>query len=341
MSEGTKNDRLKSYIIFRLESRALRRLYLLTVYAYEGTQKSIKDDLRDGTITMASEFFYNNEIIARSPNEIQRKLSDTYRGFLRESLLVRLISSLEIFFGDTLREISNITTKPFESQKEKTYKVSELLSIDSILRIHDDILANEIRAIVLGGFKNIRKFFSRNLNVEFGNSGLEIKLIEQVYDIRNLIVHNNGNLDDLYVKKYLNGIKPSKKKITIDEDQFIKFIELILELATYVNREITKKFVFPEKNIRQKDKSQRNNEVRNVNFSGTFKEGQREIVLDEDFQFGFNEKFLFSEIQSKVNFEKKHSASWTVEGPRYKVGTYIGYIKRLAKLGIVDNLVID
>ncbi|MGV2887128.1 hypothetical protein [Paenibacillus taichungensis] len=341
MTEEVRNGRLKSYIIFRLESRALRRLYLLTVYAYEGTQKAIKDDLKDGLITVGSEFIYNNEIIARSTNEIQKKLSDTYREFLRESLLVRLISSLETFFGDTLREISNITTMPFKSEKEKTYKVSELLSIDDILRIHDDILNNEIRGIVLGGFKNIRKFFRKNLDIEFGNSGLEISLIEQMYDIRNLIVHNNGRVDELYIRKYFNGVKPSKKKIKVDEEQFIKFIELTFDLSTYINKEMNKKFILPEKIERPKDKSQRNNEIINVSFSGKFKEGQRETILAAEYQFGFKECFVFSEIRSKISFDGKHSATWTVEGPRYKVGTYRAYIRRLAKQGIINNLIID
>ncbi|MEY9867830.1 hypothetical protein ABIE66_003209 [Peribacillus sp. B2I2] len=127
---------------FRTEWNRIRRIYLVTIYSYGETISRINDEISDKVIDFREDIHYKDELIARSPNEITKNLAGRYANMLRESLFVRLISIMELYFSDVLYELSKLTYDPFKTDEPREFKVAELLSISDIQEIQHNIIKN-------------------------------------------------------------------------------------------------------------------------------------------------------------------------------------------------------
>ena len=340
MEQDHFKGRLASYYKFLRECRAVKRLYFITVYTYEEKAQQIIQDKLDLKITGASEFHFKGELIARSPYEINNKLTSRYPSILREFLFVRLMSLLETFFYETLSELSQITNLPFRSNKEMNYKVGELLSIDDIQIIKNEIINTEIRSIISQGFKEIDRFFTKKLNIVFSNSGVNLKQLGYLYDIRNLLVHNNGMMDDYFIHKYSHQDKP--EKIVVTEELLLETINILNKLSKFIYLGLDNQFELVPKKVKDRKVKSAIALDGEVTIEEAYKASffvvdNLKNLLSDDFEFGFSNKYKFSEIKSQVAVLTEYEAQWTVSGSRKVIGEYRGFLKRMKRLGYFQN----
>jgi hypothetical protein len=328
------NGKLKSYKRFKAQSRRIERLYLVSLYAYEGTLDSLNKELKLEKINYSDDMFFDNHLVARSPAEMKKNLKKKYRIVLRESLFVRLISLLEIYLGDTLKELSNCTTEPFMSENKKKYNISYLLSLDNIKEIQDEIINKEIRNIISNGFKSIRKFYSKNLEIDFSKSGVNMKILQQMHDMRHLFVHNNGKTDEYYKHKY----NVSDKKIQLTEEFFLNSFKLLSNLADFIYKSLNDSFDLPQKKSQTKKSQKAINIHRKYKILFSNKKYISEF-LDVNSLFGFDKKYKLIEILDKIEYVSDSKVIVTVKGDKKLLGTYGGFIKKLERDGFVENFI--
>lgn len=216
-----------------------------------------------------------------------------------ETFIVRLVSNLEAFFGDTLKLVSFISNDPFKSNDDKSYKVAELLSTKSIELIHSEIIDDIIRSVISKGYYEVSKFYKKRLNIDFSKSGIDLKKLEQLYDNRHLLVHNNGKMDDYYKHKY--NIKDlSSTLIQLTEDYFVESIKMLSTLADFIYTSIDSSFTLPNINLKIINTSpkqvKKNNDIEiSMRFKAVFTKIEFvEKILDKNFVFGFEEKYVHS-----------------------------------------------
>ncbi len=331
MQKEEFRGRLVSYSNFTREIRAIRRLYLITVFTYEEKANQIRQDKLDLKITSATEFYFRDELIARSPYEINSKLTERYPSIFREFLFIRVMSLLETFFYDTLYEIAQMSNVPFRTNnKERTYKLAELLSIDDIMEIKQEIIGSEIRSVISQGYREINRFFDRRLNTKFSDSGLNLKRLELMYDKRNLLVHNNGIIDDTFIHKH-NYLERSRR-IIIQEDFLLEALDLLQKLTLYIYRSIDDQFDLVPRKIKDRKKQSgviHDDIIIEEEYKASFINSEyKEILLNDNFSFGFTGKYLFSEIKVTVIDLSDYEAQWTVRGSKKIIGEYRGFIRK-------------
>lgn len=323
--------KLNSYMKFKAQSRRIKRLYLVSLYAYEGALSNLNRELKSNKIDMSTDMYFQDNLVARSPNEMRKNLDDKYPIVLRESLFVRQISLLEIFLGDTLKELSNSTTKPFMSKNEKKYKISHILSLDNIKELQDKIIDEEIRSKISQGFSNIKKFYLYNLKIDFSKAGINLNTLQQLHDIRHLLVHNNGKTDEYYRHKY----NISEKYIEIKEEFFLENFRLLSDFADYIYKAVNDTFELPPRKLKKEKNDRKLNEVRKyrIEFPNAKYMAQ---CLDITSEFGFDEKYKLSAILKNIEYISDLEVIISVEGDRKILGIYGGFIKKLEKNEFID-----
>ncbi|OXS70245.1 hypothetical protein B1B04_18975 [Lysinibacillus sp. KCTC 33748] len=328
-----------SYKHFRSELRRLERLYLLTIYSYEENSKKVKIDLEEGNVKLGDELWYKDKIISRSPRELEKNLSVNYPFMLRESLLIRIVSIIEIYFQDVLKEISILNKNPFKDPRVKELKVASILefTLDDLEKIKEEIVEEKIRKVVLGGISSIYKFIENTLKVNFDSKIINLITLEKLFDNRHLLVHAGGKIDSVYLKKYQMGNKYLNKKLCIDEEYFLNSLNEISQLILDLDEKIISKFDF--KMLKEKQVSE--TEVLRY-YEIQFKSSSNaELFLSEGYRFGFTKTFSFSDIAEKeieIIDENKFIYRLKLSGEKEIVGTYLGVMRHKSRKGEIVSV---
>ncbi|PFZ38016.1 hypothetical protein COL77_26050 [Bacillus wiedmannii] len=249
MGRRTKKDYLWADRNFKTEWQRLKRIYHVTMYSYEETIKRNEIEAYLGRLPANQEIHYKDELVARSYKELNKNLEIRYASMLREALFVRLVSMLELYFNDALTEVGNKSFDPFKSQGERTYKIAQLLSIGDVKEIQNEIVQNEIRSVVLGGFEKIKKFYHRKLDVDFAKAGVNLKGIEEMYSRRNLLVHAGGLIDKVYISEFGDSSMKLGHKLHLSEEYFIDSLESTYNLVNYITHTLEGKYGFETSNL--------------------------------------------------------------------------------------------
>ncbi|MFB5588482.1 hypothetical protein ACE41I_17470 [Bacillus cereus] len=340
-----KKYHLRAFRNFRAEWQRLKRIYHVTMYSYEETLKRVEDEAQSGVLHRSDYIYYKEELIARSYRELNRNLEFRFANMTRESLFIRLVSLLELYFNDSLTELSSKTFDPFKSQDEKTYKVGQLLSLSDVKSIQNEIIQNQVRSIVLGGFDKIKRFYNSKIDIDFTKSGVAIKDIETIYSNRNLIVHAGGVIDEVYIRKYGNEDMIVGKRLEITEEFFLTSLETVFNLVQYVTDKLEESYNFADQNTKLKDerimknKKKKKDFIRETELVGVFYSlDDIHKYLDEQFLFGFDEKYRLCEILINKTILDDSTAKWTIRGNREKTSTYLGYLRLLKRKGYIEEV---
>lgn len=234
---------MKTYNQFKLELSRLRRLYFAAVFSFKQTSSVISTKLRNKGIGGSSELYFEGRedekyVISKSIFELRGRLKVQLPKYLRELIFIRVISALEVFLIDSIKEIFLLTKEPFKCNSPISMSQGELLSVGSLSEILSKIINKECRNLHSGGFKEISKYYWRTFAIDFNNYPPGNSQLEEYHERRHLIVHQIGKTDKGYRNKY--GIK--NKRITVEENYLLDCFEDLSSFASCVNESIEQKF---------------------------------------------------------------------------------------------------
>lgn len=164
----------------------------------------------------------------------QKLMPMAHKTFLTEMTLTYLISYQEAFIKDYLFEILISRKSMLKSGANITYK--ELLNYNSMKALKEALAQKEVDGV--GSIDKTCDYFSKRFNIELSEFTNWTWLREATYR-RNLIVHNQGNTNELYCSK--TGFKLKGKNLETDIDYVVKSGETIMEFILYVHSAVLKK----------------------------------------------------------------------------------------------------
>jgi hypothetical protein len=238
--DGTKEKTLRSYRIFRLEFNRLFRLYDNSIYAYQLARKKIYSDIDTNIINYENDIsfvsFEGNEFKISKAISFAHRMKGQYPRYLRELIFVRLISALETFFVDAIKESFKLNKSILKVDPTEISEISkaELLSYGTIEDALTRFIERECRTLTNQGYDGIKKYYLKTLEIDFSKSNLDLSKLSKFHDERHLLVHRLGQTDNQYRHKY----NTDKKQITINEVNLIEALTLIKALVDYLNREL-------------------------------------------------------------------------------------------------------
>lgn len=203
----------RSLNLLRSEIKKLRRFYRGTIdtYAFNELNEYLKEDETiDNNI---GNFFTNNEILRKKTLKNKRNLKNA-DSTLRELILVRIISALEAFLVDLVRDAFVVTKQPF-LDKNVTYEFTQedLLYNNNPTEIYKRIIQRETRRLTNGSFTEVIKYYKKRFDLDLASIAPGYNVMNEYHDRRHILVHRLGVTDEQYRKKY----KSTESKLSVTE----------------------------------------------------------------------------------------------------------------------------
>lgn len=277
---------MKAYRKFLIEIEMLESLHASTLFSYDQTTLRLNEQRKEGFLDPKEPISRtlkggNDFKLGHNLKSLRKKLYKDYRVTLRETVFVRLISILEVFLVDSIREVL-ISRKDVLCKTKKSEELSynHLLSFKNSSEILTHILNKECRNLHSGGFKEICKYYKTKLEVNINNAG-NSKIITEYHDRRHLLVHKLGVTDKKYREKY----NCNDDKISVPELYLINALIDIRKLASYIEKEATK-FI----NLGHQVSEESVESTMQINVTILDTEGLS--IISQDFLFDFGESLV-------------------------------------------------
>jgi hypothetical protein len=276
---------MKIYFEYNTEIRRLSTLYNGTTKSYLYYSTYLKEnrykESNPKDIVYLNPENLDNHLIAGNEFEYVNRLEKGYSKSLREIILIRLISNLEVFLIKVIREIFLHRKDLFHKEGNIEFSHSELLSTESISQLWTKLINKECRNLQNQGFREVKKYYLKTFNIELAQSGVSLKYIEKLHDIRHLLVHRLGRIDNEFIHKY----NTKGKSVTITEIEFYEAIIELKKIAEFIK--IKYEEIIENKNVVKK---QIINSVLNLTIK--LNNNNSEFIINDEYSFLSKEKYL-------------------------------------------------
>lgn len=135
---------------------------------------------------------------------------------LNESTLIMLLIKYENAITGVFRFLIENYSNAYLQGKSITY--SELISIESNDNIKDYFICQEVENIMRSSLDDWYKLFRSKHSAKFSFFDNEFKDFKEIYYRRNLIVHNNGQVNEIYLKNTPNTNLANGTLLVTDSD---------------------------------------------------------------------------------------------------------------------------
>ncbi|WP_064196772.1 MULTISPECIES: hypothetical protein [Emticicia] len=198
---------------------------------------------------LSSSNFWEQENLKTEKSRIQSKLTfepvtkefivrsfDQNIPFLsRELIYIRIISALEIFLVQSVRDIFKQTTKPFLNNKKIIdLNYSQILELTTVRELRNILLQKETRPLSSAGYEDVVKYYKQQLGIDISSLGPGINKMSYYHQIRHILVHRLGKADKYFKKKY----SFTKTYIQIDEELLINLFNDVYNYANQVSQKV-------------------------------------------------------------------------------------------------------
>lgn len=180
-----------------------------------------------------------NQALDRIENIRQRKINNEDQIIL-EGLLVLAVSTFEICIIDTLR----IILKNFPEKLDNTI---EKISKEDLLEgtLLDSVIESKIIGISYKNLTEIFEFFFKTSGIK--NNSIPEELFDNLQEIkatRNLLLHNNLIINDLYSKSAGRRIRRpnNSTRLTIDQNYLYESIICLRDILTILKFKLDNKY---------------------------------------------------------------------------------------------------
>jgi hypothetical protein len=196
---------LRSYTILKQELKNLREFYSVTSSAYQQVQEL------GGSIDDRS---------TSARRKIRRHLAIKAKAeaILRELIMVRVISALETFLTDLIRDVFVVTKAPFMDKSVMIQMTQEELIANSTpTQILNRVINKETRKLTSGGFNEFIKYYRKRFDIDLSSLLPGYKVLNEYHDRRHILVHRLGRTDEAYRKKY----STDEKRLRVEADYLV------------------------------------------------------------------------------------------------------------------------
>lgn len=215
---------MQPYKILKQELTRLLIFYKSCSFALQQLEKSSE--------TTSKEFqnLQNQISELQRANKLENEISGSYQYVLRELIHIRIISALEGYLIDNIKQLLVNNKDLLKNATKIDFTYQELLSFENTTKITEKLIKKECRKLSSGGFIKIVEFYKRVIGIDIKGIDPGMSILEEYHDRRHLLIHRLGKTDSIYRKKYntvkkgVNITRAYLEKEFIDIDKLTKTI---------------------------------------------------------------------------------------------------------------------
>lgn len=162
---------------------------------------------------------------------------------LYNSSLMNLIVYFEGMFSDMFKFV--FLEHPEKLQDDRKYIYKEIAAFASFEEFKEYVIEKEIETYMYQGFMDWIDFFRKTEKIKIEYLPKYEKEIVEIIARRNLLVHNNGRINNLYlakVDKTLTENLEKNQKLEIDAEYILKSINIVQKFSNLLLIELGEKY---------------------------------------------------------------------------------------------------
>ncbi|MFE2486116.1 hypothetical protein ACFXGR_23020 [Streptomyces mirabilis] len=165
---------------------------------------------------------------------------------LRKSLLVTAVSNFEILYGNMAQRIYHVN-KSALNDSDYSFSLQELAEFESLDEARQFLIERRVSALMRESVDGWDKWLSRAVKgVSMGSLPVDWPTTREVFARRNLIVHNGGAINRIYLSLTSKGKgNPSDIKVgtllRVDSDYFSTAVQNLLALGLILVTDVGRK----------------------------------------------------------------------------------------------------
>jgi len=206
----------------------------------DGKIKAIFDKGRNPFLPEPKQEIPKGDMFTQLNYQINQK-PDTIKNYLLKMGLISYFSLFEAFNKDFFQKIF-IFKPEIMKNKNKEVNLDFVLKFDKIEELHKALSQKEIEKIGRFNIDEIASFLFNKFKIDL-KSNLECWLsLRESYYRRNIIVHKNGKISEIYIQKLSLGRDHLDKELICDIEYITNCYNYLQEYINYISNSIRKKF---------------------------------------------------------------------------------------------------
>lgn len=189
---------MKAHENASLELKQLREVYDAACYAFAQTDAVIAWRANRSNRKLAA----TTGLVIPKSVRYRPKRSAQAIVQLRELIFIRLVSVLETYPVDSVRDVFVTSKEPFKEQVQLQFTKAEMLSASSMAYVLSKIINRECRSLTNGGYGEIVRYYKKRFGLDLGSLSPGRLVMEEYHERRHLFVHRLGKADARYRNMY-------------------------------------------------------------------------------------------------------------------------------------------
>ncbi len=180
-----------------------------------------------------------NQAIERLEEIRQRKMNNE-DNIILEGLFVLAVSSFENSINDTIRVLLRNIPEKLDIKTESISK-EQLINGNPL----EQAIENKVNTISYKNVKEIIKYFTSITGIDNDMSNDEYNSLIEIKATRNLLIHNNLNINDIYRETAgTNGREATRpgNRLIIDQDYLFRSLIILISILTKFESKLQEKF---------------------------------------------------------------------------------------------------
>lgn len=162
---------------------------------------------------------------------------------LYASLLVTAVSSFEMLVSNIVRAFYSEHPEALRASDTK-YSLSDIEGFGTLDEFRAYCAERQADSLLYGGMESWIDWFARQLKISWSSHSPNLPELTEVYQRRNIIVHNDGQVNRQYLSKVgrAGESTPIGTQLTIDREYCESAIDLLIETGVRIGLAVVRKF---------------------------------------------------------------------------------------------------
>jgi hypothetical protein len=196
------------------------------------------EPLSPGTVTLSDE---DVQVVVDALRDYGEIITARFPTMLLDMALIYLIALFEAYIADSLRAVLVFRPEAMRSRKQITYET--VLSFDDRDQMIEAMASREINDVAYKGFRDQVAHYTDRFGVSILPSDVDEDAIVEAMARRNLLVHNNGVVNEVYISTVPAASGRVGERLTVEQDYWDRIAQELSRIAAHVHAVLRDKFV--------------------------------------------------------------------------------------------------
>lgn len=153
---------------------------------------------------------------------------------------VYLVALFDAFLADVFSEVARARPKILSSSK-KQISYDRLLEFDSFDALVEFIASRELNELSYKSIKDQADYYRDRFGVALEDSGVPVSELIELRATRNLLVHNNGVVNHIYLELVPSSTYKAGDDVKVDANYFDQAVKSLEAVAAFITTKLAEK----------------------------------------------------------------------------------------------------